>query len=146
MRTEENWQRLYRAMYLKRLKEVIKEHRPSLSKKGTPYFIASQRLSQIFLRCLLIQIQIQTLLCLCKHEKWSVMRSPDKCGDAADVFRLGSERRRDWCLSFRQRDAHVCSSQGSAVICSVPTHAHSVAAAKQRFTILYWWFKLITSS
>lgn len=74
------------------------------------------------------------------------MVSPDKCGDAADVFRLGSERRRDRCLGFRQRDADVCGSQGPAVVGSVPTHAHSVAAAKQRFPILYCWFKFIVNN
>lgn len=30
MRTEQNCTRLYRAMYLKRLKEVMREQRPSL--------------------------------------------------------------------------------------------------------------------
>lgn len=60
----------------------------------TPHFVpTSQRLSQLFLRCLLFQILILTPLWLV--QTLTIVFSPDKCGDAADVFRRGCERRGD---------------------------------------------------
>lgn len=123
-------------MYLKRLKEVIREHRPSLCKyKQTSHYIpTSQRLPQILVKvllCLLFQFPILSLLCFFKPIKGFPLRSPDKYGDAANVFRLGSKRWRDWCLSFGQRHADVCGFQGPAVIGSIPTHPHPVAATMQ---------------
>lgn len=112
--------------------------------RKTPHFVpTSQRPSQIFFKPSAFQnSNVDTALLVLTLK----MVSPDKCGDAADVFRLGSERRRDRCLGFRQRDADVCGSQGPAVVGAVPTHAHSVAAAKQRFPILYCWFKFIVNN
>lgn len=94
------------------------------------FFLLPSGFCTYFLRRLLEQIPILALLCLCKHLTWCFKHSPDECRDAADVFRLGSERRRDWCLCFGQRQPDVCGSQGPAVIGPVPTHAHSVAAGK----------------
>lgn len=41
MSTAQNWMRLYRAMYLKRLKEVTREQRPSLQTQGETKMVSS---------------------------------------------------------------------------------------------------------
>lgn len=53
--------------------------------------------------------------------------SPDEQRHAADVFGLGSKRRRDGSFGLGQGNPDVSGSQGPAVIGPVPAHAHPVA-------------------
>lgn len=63
-----------------------------------------------------------------------VPHPPDEQRHAADVGRLGRERRRDRGLGLRQGHPDVGGSQGPAVVGPVPAHSHPVAAvAEQRF-------------
>lgn len=58
--------------------------------------------------------------------------SPDEQRHTADVSHVGSERRGHRGLGLRQRDPHIRSSQGPAVIGPIATHAHPVAAVTRR--------------
>lgn len=123
MRTEENWIRLYRAMYLKRLKEVTREHLPSLRRPGgTIVSSTADTTSQTSL----LWIDVSHI-----HPA-SHTSSPDEQRNTADVFCLGRERRSNRGLGFGQGNPYISSSQGSTVIGPVPAHAHPVTEEVNR--------------